>query len=312
MCQCHGMMSACKRILALVMLCLLVGCVDPDASEVIVEPMAATLQEGERGPFGVERLTRTFRVLVDERVKAAIYFPIDSRTRSRQRGPLAVVVQGGLVASQRYAWMAEHLATRGFVAVVVEHRSELALLEAQYSVGVLEAMARDEALSAFVKGRGVVIGHSLGAVTAARLWLENPSYFSSLVMLAGVPAGGDDFSARPGGERRDRIVSLTGSRDGRISPERVHEGVLLMAKGRAPVFGYEIEGMNHMQWATQITASELENDEVATLADEEARANGLVMIDLATWYLLDEEQEDALTQEERWPGSVKVLGEEGF
>lgn len=301
-----------KSFLGVLLTVMTVSCVDSPSTATILEPVAGgmMLREGERGPYRVERLTRTFRVRVDERVKASIYFPIEAGTNARRDGPLAVVVQGGFVEAERYAWIAEHLATRGFVAVLAEHRSELALLEAQNSMGVLEAMARDEELATFVDERGVVIGHSLGAVTAARLWLDNPQAFSSLVMLAGVPAGGDDFAAREGGEARDRIVSITGARDGRITPESVAEGVRQMREGEAPVYGYVIEGMNHMQWTTGITSAELENDMAATIEDEVARQRGLVMIDLATGFLLDPEEGEALRDEGRWPEGVSVLEEE--
>ena len=313
MCQHPSMTSSGGRILVIAMVSVVMaGCAEPPATDVILEPSAgsAPLRAGERGPYGVERLTQTFRVRVDERVSASVYFPLDPDTRARREGPLAVVVQGGLVEGERYAWIAEHLATRGFVAILAEHRSELALLEAQNSVGVLEAMARDEGLAGFVQERGVVVGHSLGAVTAARLWLENADRFSALVMLAGVPAGGDDFAAREGGAPEDRIISMTGSQDGRIEPARVEEGIAQMRQGEAPVYGYVIEGMNHMQWTTQIMASELENDKAATITDEEAMARGRVMLDLATWYLIDVSEGEVLRDGMRWAQGVSALGGE--
>ena len=145
-------------------------------------------------------------------------------------------------------------------------------------------------------------------MTAARLWVDNPEYFSSLVLLAGIPAGSDDFASREVVGSDERIVSIAGSQDGRIDVASVEEGIVQMREGDVPVYGFEVMGMNHMQWTTGITASELENDFEASISDEEALERGRVMLDVALDDLIVG-GELPLLEMSNWAEGVAQIGE---
>jgi len=291
------------RLTALLITVTTLGACTTDQGEVVLEPAPeASLELGLRGPHGVERQTRRWRVRVEDRVDVDVFIPLDARQRHLDGAhPVALVIQGGAVEHTRYAWIAEHLASRGFIAVLPDHSLDLAFFEQGNGADVVARLERDPELGALVSPRpGAVIGHSLGGVVASNTWLRSPERFSHLVLLASIPAASYDFEARP---RHDDhvILSMTGELDGRIAPDEVIAGIEQMSSAPAQLHGAVIDGMNHMQWASDYTDAELENDLAPTITDEEARFKGLFLLDAALHPLIAPGTPSVLDEPMLWP-----------
>lgn len=296
-------MKQIARLTALIFTMTAFGACTTEPGEVVLEPdPGASFELGRRGPYGVEKQTKRWRVRVDDSVDVDIFIPLDARRgHLGQEHPVALVLQGGAVEHTRYAWIAEHLASRGFIALLPDHSLDLAFFEQGNGADVVARLERDPELGALVSPRPcVVIGHSLGGVVASNTWLESPDRFSHLVLLASIPAASYDFDARP---RHDDhvILSVTGARDGRISPPEVIVGIEQMSGAQTRLYGAVIDGMNHMQWARDYTDAELENDLNPTITDEEARFKGLFLIDAALRPLTAPSTPSVLDEPMLWP-----------
>ncbi len=301
----HSFTRPCVFITAWLIL-LQLGCHTEPAQEVILEATDLENTPGMRGSLGVERVTRTYRVRVDDRLQTHLYLPVDA-SGIRQKGPVAVVVQGGAVEARRYEWLARHLSSKGYVTVLAEHASNLSFFEEGNSVAALEAITHDPEFEELVSNkRGVVLGHSLGGVTASTLWLDHPTRFSTLVLMASEAKSWDDFSKRrtPADKKdQDLALVIASSEDGRIESQRIFDNTRAIADAGTAMASISIQGMIHMQWTTDVTPEELEDDGTPTITDELARQRALVMIDLAL-----EQGVDAVNEPDaQWPEDVLRL-----
>ncbi len=254
------------------------ACAEPDLQVLRVsqEP-----PDGD-GNYGVGLVERTFRVRVDETVDARLYLPLAPGTqRLAERASAPVLsLHGGLVAPEQYEWLNAHIASQGYVVIAPHHALELPLFAQGNALDVLEAARRasgrpeDLLYEKIDSGPGIAVGHSLGGVAAARAWLDAPGELSHLILLASLPNDADDVHTRRGDDAF--VLSLTGSRDGRISPQEVARGARRFA---APTTIAVVEGMNHFQFVDGATASQRETDRKATIDTPHARQLVLRMID---------------------------------
>lgn len=247
---------------------------------------------GQAGPWGVGLYERTFRVRVDAPLEALITAPLDlSGERAQGPFPLVVFVHGGLVPAERYLWLMEHISSRGFVVVAPKHLGDLAFFAQGNALDVTEAMfeanAREgDAFYGLLSTQpGLILGHSLGGVVAASAWLDAPRRFRHLALLASEPNPSDDFSARqPVGDAPARVLSVVGSIDGAQTPKDAFDGAQQLINDGQRVTLAVIKDVNHYQWTSDYTASELEGDGEPVLSDQEARQRSVLLLDM----LLDE------------------------
>jgi pimeloyl-ACP methyl ester carboxylesterase len=254
-------------------------------------------------------LERTFRVRVDDTVDVEISIPLDADGEPADGAfPAVVFVHGGLVDVERYRWLTTHIASRGFVVLAPRHALDLAIFETSNTLDALArlrgASARDSGpLAGLVDERpALTTGHSLGGVVAGKAYLRDPGQVRYLAMLASVPAGGDDFTDRETGD--GRILSITGSRDRSLLPDRAAEGVEQMREGDAPVTFAVVEGMNHYQWTEAPSASDLDGDGTPTIDTETARRRALVLLD-ALLEIHAGRDSALLDEPSRWPEGVE-------
>ncbi len=173
--------------------------------------------------------------------------------------PTVLKLQGGLVRSERYHWLAAHLASRGYVTVLPEHDLDLAIFEPGNGLAALEATYRYASLEPLegltaAGGPSAVAGHSLGGVVGAMTWLEESS-LRGLVLLASHPPGGSeaDLAAQDGRP----VLALAGETDGALPPGEMEAE--LAAFPQAPSFAV-VQGMNHYAWCDDASERELEDD----------------------------------------------------
>jgi dienelactone hydrolase len=290
---------------------LAAGCAAPPPERLLAPDPARTGGLGEDGPFGVELELRRFRVRVDQVVDTDVFFPLEadgSRARGRR---VAVVLHGGLVGRHRYRWLGRHLASRGLLVLAPGHALDLAFFEQGNAADVLHAAraaARRESDGLFgtmAEGPAAIFGHSLGGVVAAGTWdaarNDAGADFTHLGLFASYPASS---TAAPHDASRARVLSLIGSVDGRVSVDQARAGAETIATSGAPVTFAIVEGMNHMQFADDVTAAEAANDGTATIGTAEARARALVLVD-ALVEDLETGASETLEQPTAWPAGVR-------
>lgn len=273
----------------------------PDASAVALDDVASL---GEDGPYGVRLVPRAVRVRVDERIDVDVFVPVEVDGSNARARPVAVFVHGGLVAPDRYAWLATHLASRGFVVLVPSHALDLAFFEQGNAIEALVALRRraadpSDALFGTMDDRpAAILGHSLGGVVSASLWDERPDDFEELVLLASYPAGSTLRSRTSG-----RALSIVGSADARVSITQASEGVHVLATSGRPVVLAVIEGMSHMQIADDVTADEAAAAGVPTIDEAAARARVAWLID-AMLFPRTGGSFDAIDDDSTWPDGI--------
>lgn len=289
----------------------LAGCGPPTEPVLVLEPIAVPDQLGERGAYGVARLSRPLRVRGDDSVQVHVYAPADGQGRFLQ-GPFppAVFVHGGRVEALRYHWWMTHMASLGFVVIAPEHTLELALFSQGDGIDALEALEalaeqpRDPLHGVLDVGApGVAFGHSLGGVVATALWLDHPERFELLLLASSQPAPGDAEALAERGARGGRVLSVTGGRDGRISPAEVAQGAAVIADSGAPTTVAVVEGMNHVQWTEEPTEAERAEDDEPTVELEQARQRALWILD-STVRAWRAGPGASLPDTEQWPEGV--------
>lgn len=226
-------------------------------------------QDGARGPYGAAVQEERVAARVSGAVRVDVVYPSDAEGEPATEAaptPVLVMEQGGLVRTDRYWWLAAHLASRGYVTVLPSHFANLALFEVGNGIAALDALPMEA-------GAIAVGGHSLGGVVAVKEWLQDDT-FTALVLMGSFPAQGDDVQARAGSP----VLSMVGTDDGSAAPADVLAGLERFAE---PSWYAEVEGLNHYGWTDDATAGELEKDGTAARPVNEARQDALRLLD--TW-----------------------------
>lgn len=260
------------------MLLLALACAS--APRTLVAPDASRAGDpGALGPHGAAALARTYTARLTDTVATTVVYPSgDGGALAVTDAPVVVLVHGGFVAPERYEWLAAHLATRGAVVLLPLHDLELALFEAGNASAALDGLLVDAAGDGPLAGASspgapaIVGGHSLGAVTASVVWIDEDR-FDGLFLAAGYPVAGADVAARADAP----VLALVGAADERSPPAEVAENL-------AP-FGIPlgvVDGLNHYGWTDDATASELARDGQEMRPVDEARADALAVLDIWT------------------------------
>lgn len=258
----------------------------PDPLLTVVEASEGPRVAGQVGPYAVGRTAWRIPVRVTESSRIEVHAPLDLGEPAQP----VLFVSGGLVPPTRYRWWAEHVASRGYLVITAEHPSDLAIFASGTSFEALEAVRVASERSGHpleglldVDAPAAVAGHSLGGVVAARTFIEAPEDFSTLGIIASFPAGWDDLSERAG----EPVLSIVGANDGSADLSRVEAAILAQPDPRLYAV---VDGLNHYDWADEVSEGELARDGERGRPVAEARTDAMRVID--TWldaWLLDQE-----------------------
>ncbi len=195
-------------------------------------------------PSGAEDGRATFEVRTrhTDLVKVEVYLPDAPADGSPQ--PALVLLQGGAVPPEDYAWLAQRLSSRGVVVALPEHPLDLAI----FAVGNGEAARRllvappeGSVLDGRVDPERIAVGgHSLGGVVATKLAVDGG--FAALALLASYPDSADESAVRA---FRRPVLSLAAGRDCQAAAEDVRAGAGLF--GGPTVLAF-VEGAGHFQF----------------------------------------------------------------
>ncbi len=237
--------------------------------------------DGTDGPYGAAFVEAQVRARVTDVFAAEIVFPSDAAGAFAEvaaPAPAVLLEHGGLVAPERYRWLAAHLATRGYLVVMPSHASNLSILEPDNGLYALDELVRlSESGPDLLRGSFDVnapitaMGHSLGGVVSAKQWSREPEALDALVMLASWPAPGDPVS-----DRDAPVLVVTGSTDQSATLDEVlsHEGDYASAPWTAVV-----TGLNHYGWTDAFTVAELAKDGPIEGDLDDLRRSALRVID---------------------------------
>ncbi len=175
-------------------------------------------------------------------VQVQVVFPSDAEGFPRVRaGRGLVFIQGGLVAEERYVWLARALAARGVVVALPRHLADLAFFSIENGRAAGGLLRDGPGLLAGAVGadRIAVAGHSLGAVVAGKLMLGRG--FSSVSYLAGYPDAADVSGLNA---QRGPALALAGTADCTAKLPVVLESL----SGLEPLQLVQLEGVTHYQF----------------------------------------------------------------
>ena len=267
--------------LPLLLLVPLVGCTPAELTPWPgLEPGADPLLPGSDGGWDVAYYETTYRVRGDRSVTTEVMVPMSGDEVATGPFPAVLLVQGGAVTVDRYRWLAAHMASRGFVVFSPHHLWNLALFQTGNGLDTLDAARRlakegDTFLPLDPNLPGLAVGHSLGGVAASSAWLD-PDLVRNLVLFASTPNPNDDLSVREG--LSGRVMSVTGSADGLISPQTVVESAAVFPVDTRVAM---VEGMNHFQFTDDPSSKDLEKEPVPTVDTREGRRLAQFLLDVA-------------------------------
>lgn len=254
-------------------LMLAMGCGPPTG------PGNVLWQPGEDGPFGAAWLRTRVQSRVTDTIDVEVVFPALSDGMPDDDAlpaPPVLMLQGGLVDTARYRWLAAHLAAQGQVVVMPEHPADLAFFAVENGLIAVDGVADGGGVLAGMTSTehpAVVMGHSLGGVAAAILFEAQPR-IAGLVMLASYPAQSTAVEQREG-----PVLVLTGSHDLSSTLAEVEQG---WARFAGPRWLGVIEGMGHYGWTDDDSPSDLQkggDQQPGARSDDETRSAALPPLD---------------------------------
>lgn len=260
------------------------GACAPDPPTQLVAPdNTRTGELGELGTWGAFLHERTFRVRVDESVDTDIIVPsINGDVPAEAPFPPVIFVQGGFVDASRYRWLGAHIASRGFT-VIAPHLALPSLLQQGDIFDAFQAVRAaaqnpDDPLANAIDlhAPAMVMGHSVGGVSAAKLWASQPEDTTHLVLICSTTDTTDDYSTRPISSSNERVLSVIGSADIRVPEQDARDGLVTF---KVPITFAAVEGMIHYHVVEDPTESELSTDGTPTIDAEQARKLTSFLVD---------------------------------
>lgn len=172
-----------------------------------------------------------------------------------------IIYPGGKVSEKAYGYLGQKIAKMGYKTIIVKVPFKLSILSNNAGKKYLE----DEVVT-----RWVVMGHSLGGISASRLAKKNEASIEALILMASYPDGGVDLK-----DETFEIYSLVGDKDTVINQEQLES-----AKVRLPsntVFT-TIKGGNHASFGNYGTQ---EGDQLPDIGYDEQQEYVLEALKLA-------------------------------
>ena len=160
---------------------------------------------------------------------------------------------GARVAPEAYAPLVRALAQDGYLAVIVPMPLNIAILNPDAAIAVIEAYKQ---INTWVIG-----GHSLGGVMAARYAQGNPGRIADLVLLAAYPEAQIDLS-----QHDLAVATIYGDHDGLVSLEEIESSFQLLPTTAVKLM---LAGGNHAQFGSY---GDQAGDQSALISREEQQA----------------------------------------
>lgn len=261
------------------MLLLLLACAPTSEAELLLDPDITRLGlDGSYGPNGVAFSSFRAARATGRSFDVDLHFPATEDAEMVEgEHPMVVVIQGGAVEHERYLWMGEHLASRGYIVLTPEYPRDLAIFGSNRTHEASDrarnlAEDGDPILAGAIDPQpAALMGHSLGGTVAIKQWLRHEDTFGPLVVVSSYAAGGDkvEDSTLP-------VLSISGELDGSAELADVRAGAERFGNATLAV----VEGMNHYDWVDEVTQEERDKeDSPSTRPAEESRQDAWRVID---------------------------------
>ncbi|MCC6811935.1 MAG: hypothetical protein IT381_31215 [Deltaproteobacteria bacterium] len=227
----------------------------PQGGETVlaVDPVR-TGQGGNDGPLAVVRARVDVQARAVDAFAVDAFVPRDADGAAVGERVLIVILQERGVAVERYYWLATHLASRGYPAIVVDHFADAPLVEIDNGWLGFDAVRRAVRFNGALKNvlpeegaRAIVIGHGEGGRAAQDLWLRYADVAHFIALGSVLAENVAPIVPKDGGE----ALCIVGSNDDR-RPR--------MQAACTPSLITLIEGGNHALFADFPTAVEQRAD----------------------------------------------------
>lgn len=148
----------------------------------------------------VEALSNSENVTYEEQGGDLIFTPKEIKGG-------VIIYPGGKVSEKAYGYLGHKIADMGYKTIVVKVPFKLSILSNNAGKKYLE----DDEVSQWI-----VMGHSLGGISASRLAKRNDEVIEALILLASYPDNGVDLK-----DADLKVFSLVGDKDGVINEEQL-------------------------------------------------------------------------------------------
>lgn len=159
------------------------------------------------------------------------FYPVNFE-KEKQSGLL--FYQGAKVDAEAYAVLGSKLAENGIPFIVAKMPVRFAIFDANKAIKLYEELNLDSSWA--------IGGHSLGGSMASKVVYENPTHFSSLILLASYPAKSNALN-----DYQIKVLSLWASRDALVTKEKIETHKKYLPSDTKYV---EIQGGNHAQFGS--------------------------------------------------------------
>lgn len=257
------------------------GCA-PEA-ERLVEADAARLGAfGAAGPHGAVLHRLNLRARGDRPVAVDVIVSADADDEPLSDLAPVLIVQGGSAAVERYHWLGAHLATRGAAVVMPHFLGDLAFFSTADGPSGLDAARAASALpDSPIAGviaddePAVVVGHSLGGVVGADIFLDDDGgAFAGLALLCSFPNPDRALSARGG-----HVVTIAAGNDGLVDVSEVENSAIAMADAGLDVTAAVAGELTHYQLTDDASEADLAKEGTDGGDLDEGRRRATFLID---------------------------------
>ncbi|MBU47417.1 MAG: hypothetical protein CL920_01800 [Deltaproteobacteria bacterium] len=258
------MMTRQKHIHKALLFCIvLLSSCAPSPSQLLAP--GGTQRPGEKGVFGAHVFHAHVQVNITASAEIQVYYPstrdgaFDTKAAP---APVVLFLQGGAVSVSRYNWLLQHLASRGHVVLAPQHILNAAILQGELSTAARQAYTQwvqtpthllHQASSS--EPMTILMGHSLGGITGAKLYLKQKKY-QGLAVLGSYILPEEPLTSHTS-RVQGSILLLTGARDGVIIPQKTRD---TFSRLSASAYLGLVEGMTHYDWCDEVTDAEQTTD----------------------------------------------------